>query len=96
MVSAGHVCCTRGSGIVSSATDVRWMSVIRGMTGVGGVCQMCMCLALDGASGEGGEWMRGLGLVFTDPVGIGVVVDVCLCLGCDGVVLLSTHPHDPC
>ena len=31
MVSAGHVGGTRGSGIVSSAADVLWMSVVRGM-----------------------------------------------------------------
>ena len=35
MVSAGHVGGTRGSGIVSSAADVLWMSVVRGMRGVG-------------------------------------------------------------
>ena len=39
MVSAGHVCGTRGSGIVSSAADVLWMK------GVGEVCEMGMCLA---------------------------------------------------
>ena len=38
MVSAGHVGGTRGSGIVYSAADVLWMSVVRGMRGVGGVC----------------------------------------------------------
>ena len=31
MVSAGHVSGTSGSGIVSSAADVLWMSVVRGM-----------------------------------------------------------------
>ena len=31
MVSAGHVGGTRGSGIVSSAVDVLWMSVVCGM-----------------------------------------------------------------
>ena len=31
MVSAWHVGGTRGSGIVSSAADVLWMSVVRGM-----------------------------------------------------------------
>ena len=30
-VSAGHVDGTRGSGIVSSAADELWMSVVRGM-----------------------------------------------------------------
>ena len=38
MVSAGHVGGTRGSSIVSSAADVLWMSVVRGMRAVGGVC----------------------------------------------------------
>ena len=27
--------------------------------GVGGVCDMCMCLARGGVGGEGGEWMSG-------------------------------------
>ena len=31
MVSVGHVGGTRGSGIVSSAGDVLWMSMVRGM-----------------------------------------------------------------
>ena len=48
MVSARHVGGTRGSGIVSSAADVLWMSVVRGMRGVGGVCEMCVCLARGG------------------------------------------------
>ena len=38
VVSSGHVGGTRGSGNVSSAADVVWMSVVRGMIGVGGVC----------------------------------------------------------
>ena len=33
---------TRGSGVLSSTCDVLVMSVVRG---VGGVCDMCMCLA---------------------------------------------------
>ena len=66
MVSAGHVGDTRGSGIVSSAGDVLWMSVVRGVRGVGEVCKMCMCLA---RGGVGGEWMRRLGLGFTNSVG---------------------------
>ena len=45
VASAGHQCGTRGSGIVSSAADVLWMSVVRGMRGVGGVCEISMCLA---------------------------------------------------
>ena len=58
MVIAGYVGGTRGSGIVSSAADVLCMSVVRGMIGVGGVYEMCMCLARSGVGGEGGEWMR--------------------------------------
>ena len=46
---------------------VLWMSVVRGMREVGGVCEMCMCLTRDGVGGERGEWMRGLGLGFTNP-----------------------------
>ena len=69
MVSAGHVGGTSGSVIVSR---------------VGGVCEMCMCLprgrvGVDG--GGGSEWMRRLGLGFTNPVGTGGVLDVCLCYG---------------
>ena len=39
MMSSGYVGGTRGSGIVSSAADVI------GTGGVGGVCEMSMCLA---------------------------------------------------
>ena len=53
---------TRGSCVLSSTCDV----LVRG---VGGVCDMCMCLARGGVRGEGGEWMRELGLDFTNPVG---------------------------
>ena len=49
---------TRGSGVLSSTGDV----LVRG---VGGVCGMC--LARGGVGGEGGEWMRELGLVLTSP-----------------------------
>ena len=70
---------TRGSGVLSSTVDVLEMSVVRG---VGGVCDMCMCLALGGVGGEG---MRELGLGLTNPVGTGGVLDVCLCFGCGGV-----------
>ena len=31
VVTAGHAGGTRGSGIVSSAADMLWMSVVRGM-----------------------------------------------------------------
>ena len=58
-VNAGCDCMggTRGSGSVSSADDVLDMSVLRGMRGVGGVCEMCMCLARGGVGGYGGEWL---------------------------------------
>ena len=84
-VSAGHVGGTRGPCIVSSATDVLWMSVVRGMRRVGGLCEMCICLARRGVGGEGVEWMRGLGLGFTNPVGTGGVLDVCQNLCCSGM-----------
>ena len=84
MVSAGHVDGTRGSGVVSSAADVLWMSVVRGMRGL---CEMfmCMCLAPGGVGREGSEWMRGLGLGFNNPVGTVVVSDVYLYFGCGAV-----------
>ena len=47
-MSTGHMCGTRGSGIVFSAADVLWMSVVRGMRGIGGVCEMCMYLTRGG------------------------------------------------
>ena len=43
-----------GLGVLSSTGDV----LVRG---VGGVCDMYMCLARGGVGGEGGEWMRELG-----------------------------------
>ena len=45
---------TCGSGVLPSPGDV----LVRG---VGGVCDMCMCLARGGVGGERGEWMRELG-----------------------------------
>ena len=46
---------TRGSGVLSSTGDV----LVR--------CgwSVCMCLARGSVGGEGGEWMRELGLGFT-------------------------------
>ena len=35
---------------VSSAADVLWTSVVRGIRGVGGVCEMYMCLVRGGAA----------------------------------------------
>ena len=34
---------------------------------------------------RGGEWMRELGLGFTNPMGTKGVLDMCLCIGCGGV-----------
>ena len=78
---------TDGSGILSSTGDALVRSVVE-----------CMYLARGGVGGEGGEWMRELGLGFTNPVGTGGewmrelglgftggVLDMCLCFGCDGV-----------
>ena len=56
--------------------------MVRGIGGVGGVCEMCICLA---RSGVGVEWVRGLCLGFTNPVGAWGVLDMCLCLGCGAV-----------
>ena len=44
-----------------------------------------MCLARGGVGGQGGEWMRGLGLGCTNLVGTWGVLDVCLRFGCVGV-----------
>ena len=46
---------TRGSGVLSSSGDVLEMSVVRC---VGGVCDMCKCLARGGVGGVGGEWVE--------------------------------------
>ena len=46
-----------------------YMNVVCGIRGVGGMCEMCMCLDRGGM----GRGMRGLGLCFTNPVGIGDV-----------------------
>ena len=78
------MCSTRGSGVLSSTGDVLEMGVVRGVVGV---CDMCMCLARGGVGGEGGEWMRRLGLGLTNPVGTGGALDVCLCMGCSGMMV---------
>ena len=38
---------------MSSEADVLWINVVRGMWGVGGVCEMFMCLARGGVGVEG-------------------------------------------
>ena len=58
---------TLGSGIVSSAADVIGMSVVHGM-------KRWWSMYVFGTGRRkrrGGEWMRGLGLGFTNPVGSG-------------------------
>ena len=53
VVSAGHMGCLPGPGIGSSTDDVLGISMVRGMRGGDGVCEMCMCLARGGVGGEG-------------------------------------------
>ena len=65
VVSVWYVGGTRGSGIVPSAADVLWMSVVRGIRGVGlgftnpvgtgGVLDVCLYLGCGGVCGVGGE-----------------------------------------
>ena len=50
---------------------------------------MCMCLARGGVGGEGGEWMRELGLGYTNPVGTGGGMGMCLCGVSSPVVVLG-------
>ena len=73
---------TRGSGVLTSAGDVLETSVVRG---IGRVCDMCMCLARGGVGGVVDEWVRGLGLGFTNPGGTGRKWDMCLCFDVGGV-----------
>ena len=53
----------RGSDVLASAGDVLEMSVVRG---VGGVCDMCMCLARGGWEVLGVSGVTELGLGFTN------------------------------
>ena len=64
------MCGTRGSGVLSSTGDVLEISVV---IGVGGVCDIGMCLAR-AVWVERGEWTRELGLGFTNTVGTCVCV----------------------
>ena len=49
-------------------------------------CVTCVCVWLGAVWVErGGEWMRELGLGFTNPLGTGGVLDMCLCFGGGGV-----------
>ena len=54
---------THDSCVMSSAGDMLEISVMRG---IGGVCDMCMCLA---QGGVGDELIKRLGLGFTNPGG---------------------------
>ena len=81
VVSAGHVGGTHGSCIVAS---VGRMSVVCRMTTLE-ECVGCVCVWLGTAWDDRGEWMRELGLDFTNSLGTGGVLDVYLCLGCGGV-----------
>ena len=72
---------TRGSCFVSTSDDVLDMGVVHGVRGVCGVCEMCMVWG--GVGVVEGEWVRGYGLGFTNPVGTG-----CLCcVGVGGVMV---------
>ena len=72
----------RGSGDFASAGDVLELGVVRR---VGGVCDMCMCLARGGVGSVGSEWVPRLGLGFTNSGGTWEKWDMCLCFGCGGV-----------
>ena len=49
-------------------------------------CVTCVCVWLGAVWVERGvEWIRELGLGFTNPVWTGGVLDMCLCFGCGGV-----------
>ena len=58
VVSAGHVCGTHGSCIVSSAADVLEMSVVRGMREMFGLrwCGRCRWGVGRGLGHESGRW----------------------------------------
>ena len=48
-------------------------------------CVTYVCAWLGAVWVEEGEWMRELGLGFTNHLGTGGVLDMCMCLGCGGV-----------
>ena len=73
------MCGTRGSGVLSSTGDVLEMSVVRG---VGGVCDMCMCLARSGVGGEGVSGRENWG--WASPILWGQ--GECWTFGCGGMV----------
>ena len=59
---------TRGSGVLSSSTGDM---IVRGVG---------VWLGVVWVERGGGEWMRELGLGFTNPVGTGGVLDMCVCV----------------
>ena len=67
---------------MSCAADVLGMNNVCGLRGVGGVCEMCMCMDRGGVEDE---WIRGKGLGYMNPVRTGGMLLVCLCLCCGGV-----------
>ena len=73
---------TRGSGDLANAGDVLGMSVV---ICVGGVCDMCMCLARGVVGGVRGEWVTGLRLGSNNSGGTWRKWDMCLCFGRGGV-----------
>ena len=79
---SAHMGGTRGSGVLASAGNMLEISVVRG---VGGVYDMCMCLARGGVGGVGGDCVTGLGLGFTNSGGTWGKWDMCLCFGWGGV-----------
>ena len=83
VVSEYHVGGTRNSGIVSSAADVLWMSVVRVIRGVGGACEMGMCLAQDSVGVEGGGRVD-------EKIEFGVYPSCILCLA--DACVSSVHP----
>ena len=66
---------TCNSGVLASAGDVLEISVERC---VGGMYDMCMCLA---RGGVGGVWVTGLGLGFTNSGGTWGKWDMCFVVG---------------
>ena len=68
--------CIRGSGVLDSTGDLLEMSMVRG---VGGVCDMGMCLARGGVGGVGGDRIGfGLYLFWRNMGKVGYVTVFCL------------------
>ena len=80
VAASAYMTGTRGSGVLSSGCDMLEMSVVRG---VGGVCDMCICLAR--AVWGFRCWVKGMGLGFTYLGGTRGKCDMCLSFDCGGV-----------